>query len=195
MATRLDIVRKAKWEANADASVNGGHWKPTSDEMTEIFTVAGLPAPSKGDLELFKSAHGNIVLGSTYDKKKKMYVGGKSTAWCGIFATYVLKKWGGLDVKWVWGDGIRGDGINKTWDHNGMRPGDVAVVKGKPDVHGQFVHHHFIITDIDYSKNTLQSVDGNSTNDEIVWHTNKKIVYAGKDDTAWTPYCHYKLNI
>ncbi|MES2675873.1 MAG: hypothetical protein V4660_16655 [Pseudomonadota bacterium] len=195
MTTRLFIVRKAKWEANAYESVDGGHWKPTSDEMTEIFTVAGLAAPSKADLERFKSASGNIVLGSKYDTKTKSYVGGQSIAWCGIFATYVLKKWGGLDVKWVWGDGIKGAGVNKTWDHSGMRPGDVAIVRGKLNAKGQAVHHHFIITDIDYSENTMQSVDGNSTNDEIVWHKNKKIVYSGADNASYTPYCHYKLSI
>ena len=193
MATRLYIVRKAKWEANAYASADGGHWRPTADEMIEIFTVAGLKAPSRGDLERFKSAHGNIVIGSSYDTKKKMYVGGTSTAWCGIFATYVLKKWGGLDVKWILGTGIRGAGVNYTKGHNGMRPGDVAVIRGKLNADGKAVDHHFVITDIDYSQNTLQSVDGNSTNDEIVWKTGKKIVYAGADDASFTPYGHYKL--
>ena len=174
MATRIDIVNWAIWEANYD------HWKPTDDEMKEIFIAAGLAAPSKGELNKFRTAPGNIV------------INGQSLAWCGIFATYVLKKWDGLDVNWVSG-GIRGAGVNKTWGRDGMRPGDVAIVRGPLDKKGRGTHHHFVITEIDYAKNTLQSVDGNSTNNEIVWQTGKKIVYKGADDAPYTPYCHYKL--
>lgn len=176
MASRQEIVNQAIWEANYD------HWKPSDDEMVDIFTTAGLNAPSKSDLKKFRTATGNIS------------INGQSIAWCGIFATYVLKKWGGLEVKWSNG-GIVGAGVNKTWNRDGMRAGDVAVVRGKLDSKGRGVHHHFIITAIDYAANTMQSVDGNSTNNEIVWHTNKKIIYTGADKDSYTPYCHYKLKI
>ena len=175
MATRNEIVNWAIWESNY------GSWKPTDYEIVEIFEQAGLSPPTARDLKKFATASGNVP------------VNGKSIAWCGIFTTYLLKKWGKLDVKWS-GGGIVGKGVNKTWDNKGMKAGDVAVVRGK-DKNGGPVHHHFMITHIDYPTNVLQSVDGNSTNNCIVWHTDKKIYYSGADKNIYTPYCHYKLNI
>lgn len=179
MATRLDVVDWALFEANA--WYGDTHWKPTSIEMIDIFTTAGLTAPSNGDLEKFKKASGNIS------------INGQSIAWCGIFACYVLKKYGGLDVKWVYGKGIVGTGVEKTWSAKGMRPGDVAIVRETPDSKGKAVHHHFVVTRVDYASNSMESVDGNSTNNEIVWHKNKKIYHSGKP--GLDVYCHYKLKM
>jgi len=177
MPVRDEVVRWAIWEADY------GAWKPSSGEMTEIFEVAGLGPPSHSDLENFKTRGSNIL------------VGGKSVAWCGIFATYVLKKWGGLNVKWVYGTGIVGHGaVKKVWDYRFMRPGDVAVIRNKVNSAGQYLHHHFIVTDISYSGNEMDSVDGNSTGNKIVWHTGRKIKYSGTDSNFLKrPYCYYQL--
>lgn len=48
-----------------------------------------------------------------------MPVNGYSTAWRGIFACYLLKHWGGLDVRWQSGGsnpGINGGGVKKVYD-------------------------------------------------------------------------------
>jgi hypothetical protein len=184
MAGRQDIVNGAIYEADF------GHWKPSDSEMVTIFTTAGLKPPTPADLKKFRTATGNVS------------VGGSSIAWCGIFATFALKHYGGLDVHWEYWKkgkktGLVGPGVNWTGSVEGMRPGDVAVVRGPAD---KPTHHHFIVTAIDYAANTLQSVDGNSTHNEIVWHTNKKIRYANTSTdpdakAAKTIYGHYKLNI
>jgi hypothetical protein len=180
MATRLDVVDWALFEANA--WYGDTHWKPTSTEMIDIFTTAGLTAPSNGELEKFKKAASNIV------------IGGQSKSWCGIFACYVLKKYGGLDVSWSLTKGrMLGTGFDLTWSGKGMRPGDVAIVRETPDSKGAAVHHHFIVTKVDYTANTMESVDGNSTNNEIVWHTNKKIFHSKNKNLS--VYAHYKLKM
>jgi hypothetical protein len=179
MGTRNDIADSAIWESNF------GHWKPTDREMINIFTIAGLKPPTAADLAKFKTASGNVP------------VNGYSISWCGIFAAYVLKRWGGLDVRWKYWvkgkpSGLIGPGVNYTAGSSGMRPGDVAVITGA-DKNGNRTDHHFIVTHVDYSKNVLHSVDGNSTNNEIVWHTDKKI--KGNKKSTDNIYGHYKLAI
>lgn len=175
MPVRDNVVEWAIWEADF------GSWKPSSHEITEIFEVAGLQPPSGSDLENFKTRASNIL------------VGGKPIAWCGIFATYVLKKWGGLNVKWVYGTGIVGQGITKkVWDYRFMSPGDVAVIRNKVDGNGNYLHHHFIVTDVRYSGTHLAhlaSVDGNSTGNKIVWHPEREI----QPSYLKQPYCYYQL--
>jgi hypothetical protein len=184
MTTRVEIVKQAIWEA-ANSS-----WKPLGYEMVNFFTEAGLTPPNAADLAKFQlNNRGNIKLGST------------SIAWCGIFATYVLKRYGKLDVHWEYWkkgkpSGLLGPGVNKatgsTLNLQGIRPGDVCVIQGPKD---DPKHHHFIVTHVDLGRNLLQSVDGNSTNNEIVWHKDKKIFYDAKTKAEKQIYAHYILNI
>lgn len=176
MATRDDIVNWAIWEADY------GSWKPSSDDMIEIFTQSGLPAPTASNLKDFATRASNIAYGSG------------SIAWCGIFACYVLKKWGHLNVRWQIGTGLVGKGVIKRMDYQAyrfMRPGDVAVIRNNVNANGNYLHHHFIVTAVDVSGNRLESVDGNSKNNKIVWHTDRKI-QNGSDNFLKQPYCIYQ---
>ncbi len=177
MATRDDIVNWAIWEADY------GSWKPSSEEMIEIFTMSGLPAPSAANLKDFATRGSNIAYG------------GGSIAWCGIFACYVLKKWGCLDVRWQFGTGLVGKGVIKRMDYQSyrfMRPGDVAVIRNNVNSKGQYLHHHFIVTAVDVASNHLESVDGNSTGNKIIWHANRKIENSS-DNFLKQPYCIYQV--
>lgn len=58
---------------------------------------------------------------------------------------------------------------------------------------GNYLWHHFIVTDIDYDSNHLEPVDGNSTGYKIVWHTNKMIRYSGPDANSNSVCAYYKV--
>ena len=75
-----------------------------------------------------------------------------------------------------------------------MRPGDIAVIRNNVNNKGQYLHHHFIVTKVDQANNRLESVDGNSTNNKIVWHTNRKIEN-GSENFLKQPYCIYQVVI
>lgn len=162
MPIRDDIVNWAIWESNY------GEWKPSGEEMVKFFQTAGLTPPS-----LRQAQESMETMGSN------VRVGNMSIAWCGIFACYVLRHWADLDVKWISGSGIAGKSVKKVYDYRYIRPGDVAVIPGKQNAKGHRLWHHFIVTAIDYGSNHLESVDGNSTRNQIVWHTNKRIRYTG----------------
>jgi hypothetical protein len=177
MAARNDIVDWAIWEADY------GSWKPSAEDMIEMFKVSSLPPPSPANLKDFATRGSNIAYGNG------------SIAWCGIFACYVLRKWGRLEVRWVPGTGLTGKGVKKHMDaqaYRFMRPGDVAVIRNNVNGQGQYLHHHFIVTRVDPSANHLESVDGNSAGNKIVWHTKRKLEN-GKDNFMLRPYCIYQV--
>jgi hypothetical protein len=103
-------------------------------------------------------------------------VNGQIKHWCGIFACYVIRTQGILkNVHWtLYGGQILG--IRRVWGNKGMKPGDVAIIKK-----GQ---HHFIVTDIDYSKNTLCTVEGNTDGQYIRALTTRMIS---------EPYAYYQI--
>jgi hypothetical protein len=178
MALRSEIVDRAIFEADF------GQWKPSAEEMKTFFSTAGLTPPTDADMKNFQTWGSNVP------------VNGYSTAWCGIFACYVLKHWGGLDVRWQRGGsspGINGGGVKKVYDYRYVRPGDVGVVRGRKLQNGNYLWHHFIVTAIDYASNSLESVDGNSTGNKIVWHPDKKIRYSGPDDHTKSVCAYYRL--
>lgn len=176
MPIRDTIVDSAIWESDF------GQWKPSGEEMASFFSTAGLTEPSDSDLAKFQNQTSNIV------------VNGQSIAWCGIFACYVLKRWGGLDVKWVPGVGMKGSSVTKVWDYRYIRPGDVAVIRNKVNAAGQYLHHHFIVTDIDYDANLMDSVDGNSTNNQIVWHIGRQLTQSSQESNFLKrPYAYYRV--
>lgn len=75
--------------------------------------------------------------------------------WCGIFATYILRK-AGVRVRWARKivDDSGGQDIKIVWGREGMGPGDVAVRDWRN------VNHHFIVLDSPKS-GVIWSVDGN----------------------------------
>ncbi len=176
MPVRDNIVNAALWEAS------WGSWRPDGEEMTKFFENVGLSPPTANDLKKFAGMISNVP------------VNGISTAWCGIFACHVLKHWGGLDVKWVLGKGIVGKAVKKVWDYRFMQPGDVAVIRNKADSKGNFMHHHFIVTQVDYAANTLQFVEGNGDQNSIHWRTDRKVNQSSSSaNHLKRPYAYYQI--
>ena len=202
---RDKIVEKAIWEANK------GTWKPTPQEIQDFFRVAGLYPPTlamaKGSLEGGNTLYPKLANGVWSPAGGKDAQGNPKVMvihWCGIFACYVLKKWGGLSVYWASGVGIKGSGVKRIDDPvnlDGLQPGDVAWIRGKADSKGHYTWHHFIVTKVDRKSNQLESVDGNSTGNTISWHSNDspaaapgpKKLTGNDDDNRIRGY--YQLNV
>lgn len=176
MPIRDEVVEWAIWESNF------GNWKPTPDEIRTFFQTAGLTPPTAAQAQ-----------NSLTNLNNGIKFGGVTIHWCGIFATYVLKHWGGLDVKWVSGAGIKGSGVTRRSGYQNIRPGDVAWIRGKANAQGNYAWHHFIVTKINYGSNYLESVDGNSTGNSIIWY-DKKIKYSGSDAADKDIWGYYQLN-
>ena len=101
--------------------------RPSSEDLHRYFTQCGASYPGFDD----------------------------TMAWCGIFATYILRK-AGVKVRWARRieDLSGGQQVKDIVGHEGMGPGDVAV-RGAA---GQ--NHHFIV--LETPKNgVIRSVDGN----------------------------------
>lgn len=77
------------------------------------------------------------------------------TSWCGIFATYLLRK-SGAEVKWVMGQGIHNESnsyVQRINSNEGICLGDIAV-------RGSHIHH-FIVTNSPDENGTFNCVEGN----------------------------------
>jgi hypothetical protein len=96
--------------------------KPTPDDLKRYFTGCGGPW-------------------TAFDN---------NTSWCGIFATYVLRR-ANLHVSWRMGHGI--DGMTRVDGNEGLSIGDVAV-------RGAANNHHFIVLD-DTPSGIIDAVEGN----------------------------------
>jgi hypothetical protein len=107
--------------------------------------------------------------------------------WCGIFATYVLRRVG-AEVKWRAGQGIEPSGKDAKWvrkyrrwiekfDNDAFEIGDVAAIPK--------ANHHFIVVDVSDPKK-LGTIAGNGNYQRIERQTHErkdinclyKIVYA-----------------
>src|SRR5258708_3702050 len=86
-------------------------------------------------------------------------------AWCGVFATFVLKK-SGLAAYWAhqmincdkyvrWGNGIKGS--PSDWKSK-IEPGDICCLDTKPGANN---NHHIIIVGVTDGSDALDSVEGN----------------------------------
>lgn len=107
MARRDNIVWGAYFEAGY------GEWRVWPEELRAFFRVAGCEQVPTED-EARRSLH--LSSGA--------YVGGQIRHWCGIFACYVLRQYGGLDVRWtlMGGKMVSGDdGVRLRWGNQGMR--------------------------------------------------------------------------
>lgn len=153
MSLRTSILERAVYWAAP------GTWKPDPASLVYFFKKAGCeqaPSVSEASRSLSSLANG-------------CYVGAVKEAnirhWCGIWACSTLVE-AGVSAKWtLFGGTIKGSGVTKVWGYQGIQPGDIAMVtKGR---------HHFIITKVNGS--TVDSIDGNSTNNSIVTHYGKAI--------------------
>lgn len=97
-------------------------------------------------------------------------------SWCGIFATWVIRKAGLEDTKWVVGKGIVGSKVKTVMGNTGFSVGDVVVLSG-----GEV--HHAIVAEMpdDYlGDNSLKTINGNSGAQSIEIHrkfSTKQVAY------------------
>lgn len=87
-------------------------------------------------------------------------------SWCGIFATWVLKKAGITDATWVVGKGIVSGRVRLVMGGSGFDVGDVVVLKG-----GEI--HHAIVSEMPTyycDDDSLQTINGNSGAQSIEVH-------------------------
>ena len=111
--------------------------------------------------------------------------------WCGIFATFVLRK-AGLDVKWRSGEGIVSRGGTKyltkknSWitkdgfDRNSFAPGDVCVIPR--------ANHHFIVIEAPAGGDTLRCVAGNGNRQQIEWQNHSRTSVVAHYALTWDPF-------
>lgn len=87
-------------------------------------------------------------------------------SWCGIFATWVLRKAGLHDTQWVVGAGIRGSKVRTVMDTKGFNVGDVIVINGAE------VHHAIVAEMPDYylGDTSMKTINGNSGAQSIEVH-------------------------
>lgn len=111
--------------------------------------------------------------------------------WCGIFATYVLRKVG-LDVKWRSGIGIINRGATKylarrnRWEKkDGFNPGsfDTGDVVAIPRA-----NHHFIVVDAPADSKTMSCIAGNGALQQIEWQTHARDEVVTHYSIIWDPY-------
>lgn len=110
--------------------------------------------------------------------------------WCGMFATYVLRK-AGLDVKWRSGQGIfsRG-GTNylekknrwqkNAFDAGGFDTGDVVVIPKAT--------HHFIVVEAAPDSKTMRCIAGNGSYQQIEWQTHARAEIVTHYSLVWDPF-------
>jgi hypothetical protein len=87
-------------------------------------------------------------------------------SWCGIFATWVLKKAGLTDAQWVVNKGIVSSKVRLVIQTTGFTVGDVVVFRGAE------VHHSIVSEMPAYycGDDTLQTINGNSGAQSIEMH-------------------------
>jgi hypothetical protein len=148
MGYRSKIVELAQYWADP------GAWKPGASDLIDFFYYAGAEAwPTTNDAEY-----------ALQYRDTGVKVGGQVKHWCGIFACYVIRQAGLSAVRWT----LYGGKMLNIEYRNGnknMAPGDVAII-----VSG---NHHFIVTDIDYSSNSMSTVEGNTSGQYIRARTRK----------------------
>jgi hypothetical protein len=170
MPIRKNIVQWAEWWAFP------GEWKPSAQEMVDIFKDAGAEqAPSMSEAEWSLK---NLSTG--------VKVGGAVKHWCGVFAAEVLRR-AGVDARWtLLGGSIKGTGVKYRPGRTGIQPGDVAMIPK--------ANHHFIVVGVDYGGNRLWTVEGNTAGQYII-ERQRQFNYP-KDPKAAdkTIYGYYQIN-
>lgn len=136
----------------AEGWASPGEWKPDADTLIWYFNNAGAEqAPTMDEAQAALDAGGTGV-----------NVSGVKKHWCGIFACSVIVEAGLTLANWTLLGG-RIKNIPYVSGHNGMQPGDIALISSG--------NHHFIITDID--GDTMTTVEGNTIGQLIRTRTRK----------------------
>jgi hypothetical protein len=169
MAVRDRIIQWAEWWAFP------GEWKPSAEEMIDIFNDSG--AEQAPTLAEAKWSLANLSTG--------MKMGGQTKHWCGVLAAEILRR-AGVDARWTLvGGGIKGGGVSYRPGRAGIKPGDVAMIPKS--------NHHFVVVAVDYSENTLWTIEGNTAGQYIRENT-RQFNYPGDPNAAGkTIYGYYEI--
>ena len=170
MAIRNNIRQWAEWWAFP------GEWKPRPQELVDIFKDAGAEqAPSLSEAKWSLS---NLSTG--------VKVGGQVKHWCGVLAAEVLRR-AGVDARWtLLGGRIKGPGVTYRPGNSGIKPGDVALIRR--------ANHHFIVVSVDYSRNKLWTVEGNTAGQLIRERTRRFKYHGDPKASEKTIYGYYRIN-
>lgn len=149
-------------------------------EIPPAWTSQNLAALETPGMWLAKSGRGG-----TSDSQAAIH-------WCGIFATFVLRRVG-LGVKWRAGEGIvSGQGSTQyfarknSWvkkdgfDRNGFLPGDVCVIPK--------ANHHFIVIEAPEGSDTLRCIAGNGNKQQIEWQNHGRGSIVTHYSLVWDPF-------
>lgn len=174
MVARIDSVLTA-----GEFWGHPGEYKPSADEMLELWKVAGIDYPLTREeaQNSLDERGGGIkityrVAGGTRSEVKH---------WCGIFAT-AMARYGGFNVRWNLRSGKPEGAITYIAGRKGIQPGDIAIIPRE--------QHHRLIwsTSSDGNEKLYWSIDGNTHMQKIRWMENK-----WNDTWAETIYGYYRL--
>lgn len=145
MAIRDNVVWGAYFESGY------GEWRVWPEELIKFFKVTGCEqVPSEADARRSMELSTGAYIG-----------GGAIRHWCGIFACYCLRQYGGLDVRWTLMGGkivSPGGAVKLRWGKQGIRAGDVAIIPR--------AQHHFLIGGV--SGGDLWTIEGNTKGQKII---------------------------
>ncbi|MDQ4122261.1 MAG: spore germination protein [Acidobacteriota bacterium] len=165
---------RAGWrdlKAYFDEAVSGWsemHWKARGkikpegqNEWKTITYLEGVQKPNHRVPQPVYDTLGRLVKAVTGEQQYKE----SGVSWCGIFATWVLRRTG-LGVWWM--PGIVGNQVQKVSGNVGFQPGDVLVF------HGKQVHHAVFISENSKAyggDGSLDTINGNSNYQSIERHS------------------------
>lgn len=171
----------------ADLQVNGK--RRGADKLRQIFAEACVAPPTwtVDNLRALETPGAWLNVngrGGTRDSASAIH-------WCGIFATWVLRKVG-LDVKWRAGLGIynmtmttvlerRNRGAKDgRFDPKAFAPGDVCAVPR--------ANHHFIVVEAPDGSDALRCIAGNGSQQQIEWQTHSRGAVVTHYALVWDPF-------
>lgn len=142
------------------------HWKETGkikpageSEWREITFLDGVKKPNyRVPQAIYEKSGGKWAKTGYRDS---------GVSWCGIFATWVLKK-ANLNVYWSSATGITGSHVKQIFANEGYQPGDVLIFRGETNHHAIFVAENHRIYGGDGS---LDTINGNSSFQSIERHS------------------------
>lgn len=177
-ALRDKIVSAARDELKKQDGIPGPDG-PISQEPSKRFKEGGTEV--RGGSQRLRDIYADAIkdFSQGNDPSFKAALGGLPIhrSWCGIFGTHVLRR-ASVDANWDLGGGkMAGGGIrllkifnredtksiavgNRTAENLYLEPGDVVTIESKDN-------HHVIIVGIDPSRKALETIEGNTTYQEV----------------------------
>ena len=168
---RENIVRTALWWTGKSDHKDG--YQVTPEELVLFFKETKCEAaPTLKEAEYAVRKMGSGVK-----------VQGHIKHWCGVFGVFCYVS-AGVDVRWSLVSGRpEGPGVRVVYGSMGIAPGDIAIMKSG--------NHHYVVTDIDYEKNLIWSVDGNSGEQRI--RKRERNIKFPKQRERMSVYAYYRV--